>query len=507
MYDPKLLVRKNEFLHLFPQNTIPEREEYAKKLRKDYKNRIFSAKRRILNELKNDFLPDYDFPIKLNTSIENLMLQNCDNEILVKSAIFIKELTFKHDQEIISKITVQNLYPVLIKLIDSEDNLSYEIIWILSNLACSNYSIAMKIYENKGHIKILEKLRFPSNLKILEASLYALASLAGNSYIIRNELLNFEVISNLIGIISKPKIKLSILRSVLWLFANICRGKPRIDLSKIICFVNKISEYELFKIQDVEFIENLVYALKNIAKCGYLGINLIMNFYANFIEIIQNEKISLEILKNILAIYKEISRDTEINIEKFMKNGAFEKIVNFVIFKISFENKEIWIKICEILINIAENYQINEIIEKNIHVKLFEIIKINSDFYLKRLIGLTILKICENGNENEISKLVQDNILEILVNLLNCQDAKIVENSLNTISEILEAGEEKIYENNTNDYAIKLDEYGGVRKIEALMQHPNLNVFKKAQSIIDTYFMFEDEEINRVNSVNFNKMI
>merc|ERR1712146_658618 len=67
--------------------------------------------------------------------------------------------------------------------------------------------------------------------------------------------------------------------------------------------------------------------------------------------------------------------------------------------------------------------------------------------------------------------------------------------ALEGIENVLKAGEhEAPTNNNQNPYTTFVDEAEGLDKLEALQNHQNEDVYKKAMHILETYFGLEDEE-------------
>jgi len=75
-----------------------------------------------------------------------------------------------------------------------------------------------------------------------------------------------------------------------------------------------------------------------------------------------------------------------------------------------------------------------------------------------------------------------------LVEMLKCDDSKIILVALEGIENILKV-------NNANlKYPDIVEECGGVDQMEILQRHENEEIFKKAQQVLSTYFDVEDDE-------------
>ena len=108
---------------------------------------------------------------------------------------------------------------------------------------------------------------------------------------------------------------------------------------------------------------------------------------------------------------------------------------------------------------------------------------------------------CETATDLQIEYIVDAGAIEALKSMLDAQDAQMVMEVLSGLDEIFSSGEggsESTYAE--NGYAVRFDSLGGVSMLQQLGQHPNIEVFKKVNKILDRYFFFEDMEYNRATN-------
>lgn len=84
-----------------------------------------------------------------------------------------------------------------------------------------------------------------------------------------------------------------------------------------------------------------------------------------------------------------------------------------------------------------------------------------------------------------MATLVQMDVLEPFCNLLDSKDWKAILVVLDGLTNILNAAA-KIGE--IDKVAVKIEEVGGLDKLEALQQHENEEVYRKAVVIIENFF-------------------
>ncbi|KAM9916300.1 hypothetical protein OXX59_010087, partial [Metschnikowia pulcherrima] len=94
------------------------------------------------------------------------------------------------------------------------------------------------------------------------------------------------------------------------------------------------------------------------------------------------------------------------------------------------------------------------------------------------------------ANPNQIRYLVSQGCIKPLCDLLNVADSKIVEVTLDSLVNILKIGDldREQRQSATNEYAVFIEEAGGMEKIFNCQSNANENIYNKAYQIIEKYF-------------------
>jgi len=141
--------------------------------------------------------------------------------------------------------------------------------------------------------------------------------------------------------------------------------------------------------------------------------------------------------------------------------------------------------------------QIQSIIDSNIIPPLINILQ-NADFKTRKEACWAISNATSGGLQEpaQIRYLVSQGCIKPLCDLLTMMDNKIIQVALDGLDNILKIGEmdkQSAGPGAVNQYALYVEEAGGMITIHNLQQHDNLEIYKKAFNIMDKYFPDEEE--------------
>jgi hypothetical protein len=95
---------------------------------------------------------------------------------------------------------------------------------------------------------------------------------------------------------------------------------------------------------------------------------------------------------------------------------------------------------------------------------------------------------------------VSQGVIKPLCDLLECGDNRIIQVSLDGLENILKIGEnDRPVTGSVNQYAIFIEEAGGMDRINNLQGHDNNDIYQKSFAIIDKYFNDEEGEDEALN--------
>jgi len=143
-------------------------------------------------------------------------------------------------------------------------------------------------------------------------------------------------------------------------------------------------------------------------------------------------------------------------------------------------------------------HQIQAVVDANISPPLINILQ-NADFKTKKEACWAISNATSGGllEPSQIRYLVSQGCIKPLCDLLTMMDNKIIQVALDGLDNILKVGEidkEAAGPGAVNQYALFVEEAGGMITIHQLQHHENLEIYKKAYYIMDKYFPDDEED-------------
>jgi hypothetical protein len=148
-------------------------------------------------------------------------------------------------------------------------------------------------------------------------------------------------------------------------------------------------------------------------------------------------------------------------------------------------------------------HQIQAVIDANVIPRLINVLQ-NADFKTKKEACWAISNATSGGLQKpaQIRYLVAQGCIKPLCDLLTMMDNTVIQVALDGLDNILKAGEiDKVAAGPgaVNQYAVLIEEAGGMITIHNLQQHENLDIYKRAFNIMDKYFS-DDEDLDAVIS-------
>lgn len=387
----------------------------------------------------------------------------------------------------IQPIIDANLVPKLIQFMnnDQEPHLQLEAAWALTNIASGTTQQTQSIID-KGGIPAFISLLKCQRIEVAEQAIWAIGNIAGDSYIFRDMILNWNGLDPLLNIVNTTTNK-AIIKHGTWAISNLCRGKPLPDL-ELVAKATPTMAAVLLRETDIDVLTDAAWALSYLSRTeatveGVVATGVV----PSLVHYLDNPYLS--ILIPCLRTLGNIVTGTEIQTNLVLQEPNFLP----KLFKL-FEHKKKTVRreTCWVISNItAGNHnQIGCILANENYFKTLVFIASNDIPEIQKEASWALSNATKNSNPQQIDLMIQFGLLECFVGLMSNKDPKTVEVVLEGVHNILNWGAIYAHDNSLpeNPFLVELDNKGGVAKIEELQTHPNNQVYLKALRILENHF-------------------
>ncbi|KAI9353149.1 armadillo-type protein [Pilaira anomala] len=482
-----------------PEEVRRRRENAHVEIRKQKKEENL-AKRRNLNaqEMGEDSDDDFTTSTQDAQIMESLpyMVQSLYAQVpalqLQATAQFRKILS-KEKNPPIKEVIGCGVVPRFVEFLRSPDSqIQFEAAWALTNIASGSAEQTQVVIDAGAVPYFIELLSSPVN-DVKEQAVWALGNIAGDSAKCRDYVLESGALPPLLAIFEDNS-KISMIRNATWTLSNFCRGKnPQPNWRLIAPALNVLSK--LINSNDEEVLIDTCWAISYLSDGPNERIQAVIDsgLCGRLVELLGHPATTVQTpaLRSVGNIVTGDDSQTQIVINY----GALGALLQLL----SSPKEPIRKETCWTLSNITagNTNQIQAIIDSGIIGPLIQVLS-TGESKTKKEACWAICNATSGGlnKPEQIKYLVSQGCIKPLCDILTSMDNKIILVALDGLDNILKVGDlEKMNTmDGLNPYALLIEECGGVEYIHALQHHDNVEIYKKAYSLIDKYFNDAEEE-------------
>ncbi|KAG7393377.1 Importin alpha subunit (Karyopherin alpha subunit) (Serine-rich RNA polymerase I suppressor protein) [Phytophthora pseudosyringae] len=391
----------------------------------------------------------------------------------------------------IQEVINLGVVPLLVEFLKQHDRpeMQFEAAWALTNIASGTTEHTEEVIRC-GAVELLCALLFSPNEDVCEQAVWALGNISGDSPQCRDLVLNAGAMMPLLAVLRRSSGKLTILRNATWTLSNFCRGKPRPEFA----FVSPALQLlpHLIHSPDEEVVTDACWTLSYLSDGTTETVQAVIDagVCSRVVDLVGHTLASIQTpaLRTIGNIVTGNEQQTQLMLDL----AVLPRLVPLL----KHEKKLIRKEACWAISNITAGTpsQIQEVIDANVIPPLLAQLW-SVEFDVRKEAAWAISNATSGGTTEQIKYLVQQGCIPPLVKLLDVQDPRVINVSLDALENILRAGEADMSLSDTeNRMARYIDEADGLELIQNLQYHQEEDIYEKSVRIIRDYFDGEDEE-------------
>lgn len=461
-----------------------------RKTKKDNKeNRLFRS-RKIKAEQKNEG-PNGVNPVQLNVDeIVAAMNASDDPERQFLGMQQARKILSRERHPPIDMMIGHGIVPLCVRFLQNYDNemLQFEAAWALTNIVSGTSQQTHCVIEQNA-VPHFVALLGSKAIRLAEQAVWALGNIAGDGSHARDIVIHHNCIPGILSLVNKKDTSLPFLRNIVWLMSNLCRNKnPSPPLEPVKPLLPVLSKLLLH--EDHKLLADTCWALAYVTDDDNNMIQEVLDAEAvpRLVTLLDTDESS--IIVPALRTVGNIVTGTDEQTDVVINAGGLPKLVRLLQHPKAIIVKEAAWTVSNITAGNQE--QIQTVVDAGIFQQIRNVMD-KGDFKAQKEAAWALFNTITSCTPEQVFDIVERyRLLEPFLDLLAAPDPRIIKVVQTGLRNLFVLAEKS---GRIRNFKLMVDDLGGLDKLVLLQRHENEEVYKKATSIIETYYATAPDEV------------